>query len=102
LSLERKKHYEHILPDVAIQTSKREELSEKLEYRVRDMMATKWMRDKVGESFEGTISGMIAKGFFVELENTIEGFIDITKSSFSFDESSFIIFDSQTGKELQF
>jgi|GEM_PF-1316488 len=44
----------------------------------------------------GKISGMIPKGFFVELENTIEGFVDILnldtmkakKSSWEFIENA--------------
>ncbi len=35
-----------------------------------------YMRGHVGEEFEGFISGVIASGFFVELENTVEGKVD--------------------------
>lgn len=35
-----------------------------------------YMRGHVGEEYEGFISGVIASGFFVELENTVEGKVD--------------------------
>lgn len=35
-----------------------------------------YMRGRVGEEFDGFISGVIASGFFVELENTVEGRVD--------------------------
>ena len=34
-----------------------------------------YMEDKVGEVFEGNISHVTANGFFVELDNTVEGFV---------------------------
>jgi len=34
-----------------------------------------YMEDKTGEIFEGNISHVTANGFFVELDNTIEGFV---------------------------
>ena len=34
------------------------------------------MRGHVGEEFDGYISGVIGTGFFVELENTVEGKVD--------------------------
>lgn len=35
-----------------------------------------YMRGHVGEEFDGYISGVIGTGFFVELENTVEGKVD--------------------------
>ena len=34
-----------------------------------------YMQDKIGETFEATVSGMNAYGLFAELKNTVEGFI---------------------------
>ena len=71
-SPERKSHYQEILPKVARRSSETSDRAEKMEYKVRDMLACKYMSDKIGEIFTGKISGMIEKGFFVELPNTIE------------------------------
>lgn len=99
---ERKKHYEEILPKIARRSSETAERAEKMEYKVRDMMACKFMADKVGERFTGKISGMIEKGFFVELENTIEGFIEFWFTGFQFESETFTIMESHTWKQLHF
>ena len=36
-----------------------------------------YMRNHIGEDFEGYISGVIESGFFVELPNTVEGKVDV-------------------------
>lgn len=36
-----------------------------------------YMRNHIGEEFEGYISGIIESGFFVELPNTVEGKVDV-------------------------
>ena len=98
----RRTHYEEILPKVALRSSEREQLSEKMEYRVRDLMAVKYMADKVGEKFTAKISGMIEKWFFVELENTIEGFVEFGASNMSYNEENSSVSNYITGKEYTF
>ena len=49
------------------------------------------MKDYVGEEFVGTISGITSFGVFVELENTIEGFIrveNLPRRNYHFNEES--------------
>lgn len=101
-SATRKDHYKHILPKVALRSSDREVMAEKAEYKVRDFMACKYMADKVGQEFIGKISGMIEKGFFVELPNTIEWFIEFWFTGFQFESEKFTIIESHTWKELHF
>ncbi|MBQ8841712.1 MAG: S1 RNA-binding domain-containing protein, partial [Ruminiclostridium sp.] len=36
-----------------------------------------YMRNHVGEDFDGYISGVLDSGFFVELPNTVEGKVDV-------------------------
>jgi ribonuclease R len=98
----RKSHYQEILPKVALRSSEREVLSERIEYRVRDYMAVQYMKDKVGEEFQAKVSGMIEKWFFVELPNTIEWFVEFGLSNLSYDAESFSVFSPITGQELTF
>ncbi len=102
ISIKRKEYYKEILPKVAIKSSDREVLSEKLEYRVRDYMAVKYMKDKVWEKFTAKISGMIEKWFFVELPNTIEGFVSFSLSGMSYDAENFMVWNPITGDEYTF
>ncbi|PZM83919.1 ribonuclease R, partial [Candidatus Gracilibacteria bacterium] len=78
----RKNHYLDLLPKVAKQSSDRERLSEKLEYRVRDYFIVKYYKNKLGQEFEAVISGLISKGFFVSLVDTAEGFVELKNSVF--------------------
>jgi len=48
---DRKHHYQEILPKVARRSSETSERAEKMEYKVRDMLACKYMKDKIGETF---------------------------------------------------
>ena len=51
------------------------------------------MEDKIGQLYEGRISGMINSGFFVQLPNTIEGlvkFSDLMDDYYIFDEKRMI------------
>jgi len=47
LTPEKKQHYKEILPQVARICSEKSDKAEKMEYRVRDMLACKYMADKV-------------------------------------------------------
>jgi len=46
---ERKDYYNEVLPKVARRSSETADRAEKMEYRVRDMLACKYMADKVGQ-----------------------------------------------------
>lgn len=78
----RKSHYLDLLPKVAKQSSDRERLSEKLEYRVRDYFIVKYYKNKVWQEFEAVISWLISKWFFVSLADTAEWFVELKNSVF--------------------
>lgn len=51
-----------------------------------------YLTEHIDEEFDGIISGVIAKGFFVELENGVEGFVDGEKNfrkRASFDKNNY-------------
>lgn len=68
-------------------------------------MQVKFMEDKVGETFMGTISGVTEWGVFVELrDNYCEGMIrirDFRDDYYSFDEANFCIVGDRYGKVFQ-
>ena len=59
-------------------SSEREILAEKAERDVDDYYKARYMQKHIGESFEGIISGVTNFGLFVELDNTVEGFVSVT------------------------
>jgi ribonuclease R len=42
----------------------------------------KYYKNKVGEEFDGVITGVISKWFFVALPDTAEGFVEVESSNF--------------------
>ena len=100
--VERKEYYNEILPKVARRSSETADRAEKMEYKVRDMLACKYMTGKIWETFTGNISGMIEKWFFVELPNTIEWFIDYGMTGLYHDSESMSIMSYDQTKKLHF
>jgi len=82
LNPERQWHYKTILPKVWTQSSERERMSQKLEYRVRDYFIVKYYKDKVWQEFEWIITGLNNKWLFVALPDTAEWFVELVWSSF--------------------
>ena len=72
---------EEINEDVIVNTDicKNSNSSEKkatlIERSISDIYKCEFMQDKIGEVFEGVVSYVGEHGFFVKLENTIEGFV---------------------------
>lgn len=101
-SLTRKEHYQEILPKIAQRSSDTADRAEKMEYRVRDMLACKYMKDKIGETFTGNISGMIEKWFFIELPDTIEWFVSFDMTGLMFNPETMKIESYDETREFHF
>ncbi len=69
--------YEGFCAEASENSSKKERLAEEAEREVDKLYKTKFMASHVGEEFIGNISSVLSSGFFVELENTCEGFVPI-------------------------
>lgn len=67
--------YESFAESAAAQSSLKEKNAEEAERAVDDYYKLLYIDNFVGEDFDGIISGVIPSGFFVELENGVEGFI---------------------------
>ena len=63
--------------DIAIQSSKKEQDAIDCERDVEKMKKAEYMEDHIGEEYIGIISGVCDFGFFVELNNTVEGLVRI-------------------------
>lgn len=72
-------HYEHILPEVAKHSSEMERRADEAERETVKLKKIQYMEQHIGEEFEGVISGVTEWGFFVELENTVEGLVRVTE-----------------------
>ena len=66
------------LIDVATNSSETEVEATEAERDVLAMKMAEYMESHVGEEYEGIISGVTNFGFFVELENLVEGLVHIS------------------------
>ncbi len=78
LNGDRIEHYEKILPEVAMQSSMMERRAEEAERETVKLKKVEYMQERIGEEFEGVISGITKWGAYVELPNTIEGLVHVT------------------------
>ena len=60
------------------QSSECERRAEEAERETVKLKKVEYMRDRIGEEFDGVISGLTKWGAYVELENTIEGLVHVT------------------------
>ncbi|HHZ01769.1 MAG TPA: ribonuclease R [Tissierellia bacterium] len=63
---------------VAEQSSKMERIADEVERDTDKIRIAEFMYDKVGEEYEGVVSGVTSFGMFVELDNTVEGLVHIS------------------------
>lgn len=57
------------------QSSKQEVAAVRIERDVEDLYKAEYMHSRLGEVYMGTVAGITPRGIFVELENTVEGFV---------------------------
>lgn len=84
-------HYDKILPGVTVQCSTTERRAEEAERETIKLKKCEYMAKRIGEVFEGVISGVTSWGFYVELPNTIEGMVHVNNLKddyYLFDEAS--------------
>ena len=87
---------------LCVRCSEREIIAAEAERASIKYKMVEFMADKIGEEFDGHISGMSEWGIFVELENSIvEGMMlmrDIPGDFYQFDEERYEVFGHATGK----
>jgi ribonuclease R len=59
------------------QSSERELLAQRAERDVDDYFKCRYMKDKIGQIFDATIDSVTNFGFFVKLDNTVEGLVSV-------------------------
>ncbi len=78
LTEKRIKHLQSIIEGIAEQSSLRERAADEAERAVEDLKKAEYMRDRIGEEYDGIISNVTSFGMFVELDNTIEGLVHMS------------------------
>ncbi|MBR2038141.1 MAG: ribonuclease R [Lachnospiraceae bacterium] len=102
LNEDRVAHYRGILDQVATQSSTTERRAEEAERETIKMKKAEFMEDKIGETFEGVVSGITGWGIYVELPNTVEGLVHYTRmpgDRFFFNEATYEMIGEMTGRK---
>ena len=89
------------MPDIARQSSERERVAVDAERDVEKMKKAEFMLDKIGEEFDGIVSGVTGFGMFVELGNTVEGLVrlsDMTDDYYHFHEQHMVLIGERTAR----
>lgn len=89
---EKVEHYNKILAGVADRSSKMERRADEAERETNKLKKAQYMEQHIGEEFDGVVSGITEWGVYVELPNTIEGMVHVSKlpgDFFVYDENAY-------------
>ncbi len=95
---EKKLHYVHILDEVAEKTSMLERRAEEVERETVKLKKAEYMEARIGQEFDGVVSGVTGWGIYVELPNTVEGLVHVTSlvdDYYIFDEDNYQLVGEQ-------
>jgi ribonuclease R len=101
LSQERQDELDTKIPKIADHCSLQERRAMDAERDSVDLKKIEFMEDKIGEEFEGIISGITGFGMFIELENTVEGLVHIKNlrdDYYHYDEQKYHLIGERTKK----
>ncbi len=102
MSEDRREELTEDLPEVARHTSERERRADEAERELVQWKKVRFMADKVGDEFEGYITGVAAFGLFIELiEHFVEGLVHVSTMAddyYRFVEKAHILHGEKTGR----
>ena len=105
LSDKRIKELSKVLPEISLQSSRRERTADASEREVTDAMRVWFMKDKVGDEFEARIVGVTPYGIKVRLDDFyVDGMIRIsymTDDYYRFDERNLALKGRNTGRTFR-
>jgi ribonuclease R len=102
MSVERREELTEELPETARHTSERERRANDAERELVQWKKVRFMADKVGDEFDGYITGVAAFGVYVELiEHFVEGMVHVSTMAddyYRFNERAHILRGENTGR----
>jgi ribonuclease R len=105
LSPEEREEAAEDMPEVARHTSEMERRADEAERELLQWKKVKFMADKVGDEFEGYVTGVAAFGLFIELiEHYVEGLVHVSTMAddfYRFVESGHVLFGEKTQKSYR-
>ena len=99
-----KETYKSLAENAAIDSSEKEKIATKTEREAEKIKKAEYMEKHIGEEYSGVVSSITSFGMFVELENTVEGFVgfrDLGNEYFIYDENEKILIGDHTRKTFK-
>ncbi len=101
ISAKRRQKLSVMLPEIALHSSERERAAAEAERATVDLKKVEYMAQFVGQEFDGIISGVTAFGFFVEIENGVEGLVRVSSLEddyYQYVEEQYALIGERTSK----
>lgn len=104
LKKEKTAHYDKILTGVADHSSKMERRADEAERETNKLKKAQYMESHIGDEYDGIVSGVTEWGIYVELPNTVEGMVHVSKlpgDYYMYDESSYEMKGTRHGRKYE-
>ena len=98
---ERIAHYRGLLPEVAKHSSEMERRADEAERETDKLKKVEYMESRIGEEFDGVVSSVTGWGIYVELPNTVEGLVHVSKlpgDYYYYNENTYEMVGDATGR----
>ena len=97
-----RKHFAPLVEQVSAISSDMERNSVEAERASIDVKVCEFMKDRIGDEFDGMITGIIDAGLFVMLESTAEGFVAFRsmRDHYLFDERRYRAVGARSGNQF--
>jgi ribonuclease R len=96
--------WERWMPEAAQHSSDRERVAVEAERETIDLKKSEYMSERIGETFQGLISGVGPFGFFVQLPTTVEGLVHIsslTDDYYHFHDNYYALIGERTRRRFR-
>ncbi|WHE07929.1 ribonuclease R [Thermoanaerobacterium thermosaccharolyticum] len=103
LNEKRQEHYNKILNDISLKASERERAADSAEKEIEDLKKVEYMKERIGNVYKAIIANVTNYGFFVELDNTVEGLVDIDTLDddyYHYDDETYTLVGERTNKRF--
>lgn len=97
-------HFAGILGEVAKHSSETERRADEAERETEKLKKVEFMEARIGSEFTGVISGITTWGIYVELPNTVEGMVHVSKlpgDYYYYNESTYEMVGEKTGHSFK-
>ena len=96
-----KAHFEAVVSYASDHSSEQERAADVAEREVDDYYKAVYMEKRIGQEYDGTVSGVTNFGIFVELPSSVEGLVrlaDMGDDYYNYDEENFCVLGERTKK----